>query len=224
MKLQKVVRWVVAGLMLCVSPVLGENTDGAEETVSELDTMVVTAGRVEEEIEDVTSNITVISEEDIQQSSAHDLGDLLQEQGFMTREYPNSVTVVDIRGFKTDIYDSELEGYVLILVDGVRAGTGQLNKINIDNVERVEIIRGPGSVQYGASAMGGVINVITKKGHGKPSIYVEQTLGSWEFEKTAVGGSGKINAFDFSFSASTESQGDYSTAEGETYYSSSHMS
>ncbi|BBO92466.1 hypothetical protein [Desulfosarcina ovata] len=43
MNLQKVVRWVVAGLMLCVSPAFGENSDSAEETVSELDTMVVTA-------------------------------------------------------------------------------------------------------------------------------------------------------------------------------------
>ncbi|WP_319524921.1 TonB-dependent receptor [uncultured Desulfosarcina sp.] len=218
MKLGKFVSWVVAGSMLLALPVFAEDVDSTEEEVSKIDTMVVTAGRLEESIEDVTSNITVISEGDIKQSSAHDLGDLLQEQGFMIREYPNSVVVVDIRGFKTDIYDSDLEGYVLILIDGARSGTGQLNKINIDNVERVEIIRGPGSVQYGASAMGGVINVITKKGRGKPSVYVEQTMGSWDFEKTAVGGSGKIKSFDFSFSASTESQGDYSTAEGETYY------
>lgn len=180
--------------------------------------MVVTAGRVEEKLEDVTSNLTVIDEGEITQSSAHDLGDLLQEQGFMIREYPNSIVSIDIRGFKTNIYDSELESYVLILVDGVRSGTSVLNKINIDNVERVEIIRGPGSVQYGASAMGGVINVITKKGTGKPTVYVEQTTGSWDFAKTSAGGSGRLDNFDFSFNASTESQGDYQTAEGDTYY------
>jgi vitamin B12 transporter len=218
MKVQGVVRWVCAGLMLWACPALGEDIESAQDHAVKLDTVVVTAGRLEESIEDVTTNITVINEDDIQQSPAHDLGDLLQEQGFMIQEYPNSVIVVDIRGFKTDIYDSDLEGYVLILIDGVRAGTGHLNKINIDNVERVEIIRGPGSVQYGASALGGVINVITRKGRGKPSAYVEQTLGSWEFMKTEVGASGQLKDFDFAFSASRESQGDYSTADGDTYY------
>ena len=219
MKRQRCVRWVLAGLMLWAVPAFGQDSDNTrKEAVYEIDTMVVTAGRIEEKIEDVTSNITVINEGEITQSSAHDLGDLLQEQGFMVQEYPNSIVAVDVRGFKTDIYDSDLEGYVLILIDGVRAGTGLLNKININNVQRVEIIRGPGSVQYGASAMGGVINVITKKGRGKPSFYIEQTLGSWDFEKTAVGGSGKVKSFDFSFAASTESQGDYSTADGDTYY------
>ncbi|MBU1170951.1 MAG: TonB-dependent receptor [Proteobacteria bacterium] len=188
------------------------------DDIKVLDTLVVTAGRVAEKPEDVTSNITVFDEDLIGQSSAHDLGGLLQEQGFMIREYPNSIVVVDIRGFKTDLYDSELEGYVLILVDGVRSGTGVLNKINIDNVERIEIIRGPGSVQYGASAMGGVINVITKKGRGKPSVYVEQTTGSWDFSKISAGASGRADDVDFSLSASTETQGDYQTAQGDTYY------
>ncbi len=218
MKVQGILGWIGAGMLLWAVPALGEDIATEQNPDVKLDTMVVTAGRVEESIKDVTSNITVINEGEIKQSSAHDLGDLLQEQGFMVQEYPNSIVVVDIRGFKTDLYDSDLESYVVILIDGIRSGTGNLNKINIDNVERVEIIRGPGSVQYGASAMGGVINVITKKGKGKPSVYLEQTLGSWDFRKTAIGGSGQHEAFDFSFAASTESQGDYSTANGDTYY------
>ena len=218
MKVQRVVRWICVGLMLWALPAMGEEVDSSQDPDIKKDTMVVTAGRIEEKIEEVTSNITVVTEEEIEQSSAHDLSDLLQEQGFMIQEYPNSVAVIDIRGFKTDIYDSDLEGYVLILIDGVRAGTGHLNKINIDNVERVEIIRGPGSVQYGSSALGGVINVITKKGHGKPSVYLAHTLGSWDFMKTEVGGSGRVQAFDFSFSASKESQGDYAIPDGDTYY------
>nr|NJM04409.1 TonB-dependent receptor [Desulfobacula sp.] len=218
MKKHCLVRFIVVLFMALASSAWAGEDQMAGIDAHTLGEVVVTAGRIEEKREDVTTNITVVSEDDIQQSSAHDLGDLLAEQGFMIREYPNSIVAVDIRGFKTDIYDSDLEGYVVILIDGVRSGTGLLNKINIDNVERVEIIRGPGSVQYGASAMGGVINVITKKGKGKPSISLVETLGSWDFQKTAVTGSGKIQDFDFSFSGSKESQGDYSTAGGQTYY------
>lgn len=215
---QWVVRWIVAGLVLWSLPAWGEDIQNSEDAVSVLETMVVTAGRVEEKKEDVTTNITVITEEEIKQSSAHDLGDLLGERGFLIQGYPNSLVQLDLRGFKTNLYGDDLESYVLILIDGRRAGTTNLAKINLDNVERVEILRGPGSVQYGASAMGGVINVITKKGWGKPSVYVEQTLGSWDFRKTAAGASGQFRDFDFSTSVSTESLGDYSTADGDTYY------
>ncbi|MCK5545538.1 MAG: TonB-dependent receptor, partial [Desulfobulbaceae bacterium] len=101
---------------------------------------------------------------------------------------------------------------------GRRAGTGNLAKIMMDNVERIEIIRGPGSVQYGASAMGGIVNVITKQGHGKPSVYAQGTLGSWDNKKFSAGASGQIKNFDFSFSASSESQDDYNTAQGDKYF------
>ena len=209
-------------IILCVLCIIFGQAVMADESVQDsqkIDTMVVTASRVPENIMDVTSNVTVITEEEIKQSSATDLGELLGENGFLIQGYENTMVQLDIRGFKTEFYDdSELESYVLILVDGRRAGTGLVNKINIDNVERVEIIRGPGSVQYGASAMGGVINVITKKGKGKPSFNVEKTYGSWDYNKTTGSAQGSIKNFDFSVNASKESKGDYATAEGDTYY------
>lgn len=183
-----------------------------------LEEIVVTAGRIVEEKEDVTINITVVTEEEIQQSSARDLGDLLAKQGFMIREYPNSLISVEIRGFRTETNGNDLASHLLILINGRRAGTGNLAKIMLDNVECVEIIRGPGSVQYGASAMGGVVNVITKEGAGKPSVYAQGTLGSWNYEKVGGGASGQFRNFDFSFSASSESQDDYNTAREDKYY------
>jgi vitamin B12 transporter len=191
-------------------------TTGSKTSV--LDTMVVTAGRVEEKKEDVTTNITVITQQEIEQTFVQDLGDLLSRQGFMIREYPNSLVSVSVRGFRTETHGNDLASHVLILINGRRAGTGNLSKIMMDNVERVEIIRGPGSVQYGASAMGGVVNVITKQGDGKPSAFVQGTLGSWNNEKISAGISGQVKAFDFSSTISRESQDDYNTANGTKYY------
>ncbi len=195
----------------------------AEETAI-MDEVVVTAGRIEELKEDVTTNISIYTQEDIQQSSVHDLSDLLAKEGFMIREYPNSTMSVEIRGFRTETHGNDLASHVLILINGRRAGTGNLAKITMNNVERIEIIRGPGSVQYGASAMGGIVNVITKKGDGKPSFFIQETLGSWDHENTSTEFSGAFNVFDFSASASKSSQDDYDTADGTRYYNTGYAS
>ena len=209
--------WMVAGLLLWPVCVGAESTSQGDEDISVLDPVVVTAGRMEENRSDVSNNLSVITTDQIEQSSAHDLGELLGQQGFMIREYINSLSTTQIRGFSTDTYGEELNGYVLILIDGRRSGTGDLSKIMLDNIERVEIIRGPGSVQYGASATGGVINIITKKGYDGTHCFAEGTLGSWGYHKASAGASGMLRDFDFSFSASTESQDDYDTAQGEVY-------
>jgi vitamin B12 transporter len=219
---QWIMLWVAATVIILPLPVraddaLGPAGDRKDEPVK-LDTVVVTAGRVAENKADIPTHITVVTEEQIERSSARDLGGLLAEQGFMVREYPNSLISVNVRGFQTETHGNDLDSHVLVLINGRRAGTGNLAKIMVDNVERVEIIRGPGSVQYGSSAMGGVVNVITKQGQGKPFVSVEGVLGSWNYEKIAAGAAGQFGDVDFSFHISNESQDDYTTAAGDTYY------
>ena len=187
-----------------------------------MEEVVVTAGRVKEKKKEIASNITIIDEEEIKMSSATDLGDLLIEKGIGdTRKYPGGLTPIGIRGFRSETHGIDLEGYVIILLDGHRIATGNASKIMTKNIERVEIIRGPASVQYGSTAMGGVVNVITKQGKGKPTFFVEGMLGSFGYLEKSVGFSGKINMVDFSGSFSRSSMDDYDTAdnvEGDRYY------
>lgn len=214
--------WIAVILLLWPFPARSEDiespTNDGKDAPVKLDAVVVTAGRVMEKKADVPTHITVVTEEQIEQSSARDLGGLLAEQGFMVREHPNSLVSVNIRGFQTETHGNDLDSHVLVLINGRRAGTGNLAKIMVDNVERVEIVRGPGSVQYGSSAMGGVVNVITKQGQGKTSVSVEGVLGSWNYEKVAAGAAGQFGDVDFSFHISNESQDDYTTTAGDTYY------
>ena len=190
----------------------------AEETPV-MEQVVVTASRVQEKKKDVTVNVTVIDETEIKNSSAKDLGELLAEKGIgHVQKYPGGLTSIGIRGFRTETHGNDLESYVLILIDGRRAGTGNLAKILTKNIERIEVIRGPASVQYGSAAMGGVINVITKKGSGRPTAFVEGTLGSFDNQEGSVGFSGSFKKFDFSGSFSSGKSGDYDTAEGDRYY------
>lgn len=215
---------VLSGVLICALPAWGEEINSTETTPQVMETMVVTSGRIKEKKENLTTNITIFTQEDIQQASVQDLSDLLAKEGFMIREYPNSTSSVEIRGFRTDTHGNDLASHVLILINGRRAGSGNLAKIAMDNVERIELIRGPGSVQYGASAMGGVVNVITKQGDGKPSFFVEGNLGSWNYKDASAGFFGQFKAFDISATLSKSSQDDYDTADGTRYYNTGYDS
>jgi len=196
---------------------LADEGENSSETAFTLEKMVVTAGRVEEEQKTLTNDVTIIDNEAIDQSPARDLGELLAEQGFAVRQYPGALTSVGIRGFRTDTTGNDLTSKVLILLDGRRAGTGNVAKIMTKNVQRVEIIRGPASVQYGSAAVGGVINVITRQGEGPNAGFVEGTLGSWRYEEGSLGIQGEGNGLDFSVAGSRATMEDYQTADGETY-------
>ena len=181
--------------------------------------VVVTASRLEESKRDVTTNVTVITRKQIEDSPAQDLGELLAEQSIgHIQKYPGALTSVGIRGFRSDSHGNDLRGKILILIDGRRAGTGNLAKLMTDNVERVEIIRGPGAVQYGSAAIGGVINVITRKGEGMPSFFMEQEVGTYGYMKTASGVAGTLGDFDYSATVSIASMDDYKTGEDEKYF------
>ena len=209
-------------LILFVCLFVASSISGYAQEVSDTVTMeevVVTAGRVKEKKKEITSNITIIDEEEIKNSSATDLGDLLAEKGIgHIHKYPGTSTSVGIRGFRTDATGVDLASKVLILLNGRRVGTGNAAKIMTKNIERIEVIRGPASVQYGTAAMGGVVNVITRQGKGKPTAFVEGLLGSHDYKEGSAGFSGKYKAFDFSGSFTRDSRNDYDTANGVKYY------
>jgi len=146
---------------------LGTSVAEEIETITLAET-VVTATRYEQNIESVPANVTVITQTDIQRSTALNLPDLLRTQ---TGLHVSDITgnrrsyTVDIRGFgETAALNT------LVLVDGRRINAPDLSGtdwaiIPLDRVARIEIIRGGRStVLYGDNASGGVINIITKEG------------------------------------------------------------
>lgn len=190
----------------------------AEQTTA-LDEMVVTAGRAEEARRDMTVNVMVIDRREIEMSTAKDLGQLLADQSIgHIQGYPGALTSFGIRGFRGNALGNDLMGYVLVLIDGRRAGTGNVAHLSLDNVEKIEIIRGPSSVQYGSAAIGGLVNVITKRGSGNPSVSVGGKLGSFGYEETSAGVTGEIGGFDLALSAKRSMRDDYDTADGDKYF------
>lgn len=183
----------------------------ADETTMSLDEVVVTATKIEESKKNVPASVQIITQEDIKDSAARDAGDLIAEAGIgHIHKYPGVLTGrIEVRGLTTDLMN-ELKSRVLILINGHYAGTVNLAEIPVDDIERIEIVKGPASVLYGSSAMGGVINIITKEGreeglHGSAGV----EAGSWEYWKTSGDLSGKKGPFDFYLMASHSGSGDY---------------
>jgi vitamin B12 transporter len=182
-----------------------------------METIVVTAGRSPESIKNVSSHITVIDQEELQQSTSRNVGDLLAEKGLgHIQKYPGNLTSVGIRGFRSDTHGNDLQGHVLILLDGRRAGTGNVAKLLTKNVERLEIIRGPGAVQYGSAGMGGVVNIITRRGQNN-SAFAETGIGSYGAAEGSIGGTIKEKGFDFAGSSTYGTRDDYDTGSGQRY-------
>ena len=101
----------------------------------------------------------------------------------------------------------------LVLIDGVQVKsntTGAFNfqHLQADNIERIEILRGPQSTLWGADAVGGVINIVTQRGKGKPTHTASFEGGSFATFKETLSSSGGFNSLDYSFTASrTDSDG-----------------
>ncbi len=136
----------------------------AEEAATDLDQVVVTATRTPIALEDSVVPVQVIDHADIERSQSTSLMDLLRGRAgvdIVNQGGPGKLSSIFLRGAAAN--------QVLVLVDGVRMGsatTGMaaIQDLPLAQIERVEILRGPGSSLYGADAIGGVIQVFTRRG------------------------------------------------------------
>ena len=183
----------------------------AQEKEVTLEKVVVTATRDEQEIRKIPANVTVITKEKIAESNAQAVTDVLKDEvGVVVRDLSGTGknASVDIRGFgETGPLNT------LVLVDGRRVNEIDLSgvdwtQIPLDQVERIEIVRGPGSVLYGDNAVGGVINIITKKPEKPFSANAEVVGGSYGYNKESASVSGKWGPLSAILNAS------YSSTEG----------
>ncbi|MCX5824276.1 MAG: TonB-dependent receptor [Deltaproteobacteria bacterium] len=162
-----------------------------------LQEVVVTATRDQEEIRKVPAHVTVITEKEIRDSGATSLVEILgRQEGIQFRSYSGNdpLSIIDLRGMGGD----NPYGKVQIQLNGRRLNRPDMASVNwfqipLSQVEKIEIVRGAGSVLYGDSAVAGVINIITRKGEGKPVFHISAVAGSYGLhdEKAAVNGSEK---------------------------------
>jgi vitamin B12 transporter len=163
----------------------------------EVNPVVVSASRMEQPLSDVLSSVSVITRADIDKSQAASLADLLQgEAGF---EYgrnggPGATTSFFLRG--QDSINT------VVLIDGVKAQVDQIGAIQttdfpLQQIDRIEILKGNVSALYGNGAIGGVINIITRESKGMPRAYGSASVGSYGTKKAFVGYGGTVEDINF---------------------------
>ena len=153
--------------------------------------VVVTATRDVQEVRKTPAHVTVITAEDIRQSGATTAVEVLEKlESIRFRTYSGNASqaMIDMRGFGGD----NPFGKTLVTLDGSRLNRPDMSSINwlalpVNTIERIEIQRGPGSVLYGDAAIGGVINIVTKKGKGKPAFNASVLAGSYGLNNERVG-------------------------------------
>lgn len=175
------------------------------------DPVVITANKVDTPVSQTGAAITVITENDFKTYHYQTVGEaLLNVPGVEIRRSGSlgKTTSISIRGASAN--------QVQVLLDGVRVksptlGQAELADISPDLIERIEVVRGPQSTLYGADAIGGVVNIITKKGRGTPfSATLEEQVGNYGTWINRGSASGQWKILDYSIAGSyAESDGQF---------------
>ena len=207
--------WTKLPLVVAIAGAFVSPLSQAEESVT-TDDVLVTAARVERELMDVNMSVSVITQKEIENNGAQTIADLLKDMPGVevTTDGSQWSKLISIRGEKTFS--------TLVMIDGQRiteqksmSGTPIL--IDPSQVERIEVIKGPASVLYGSDALGGAINIITKKGNGKKAVEGTVTAG---YNSSNDGGNasaqifGTAGGWDYRIGASYEGGRDLKLAHG----------
>jgi len=197
-----------------------------EEKVFKLGEVVVTATKTPHMLKDVPVETVVITKDEIELSSAQTITDLLR---YIPGLFVRAEDAPGISSWRTKIRGLDLNsGYGLVLVDGQRVkggGMGEygygLNQIPLEMIERIEIVKGPGSVLYGSDAMAGVINIITKPTPDRTILGFQAGYGSHETQIGSLYWGTKVDSFGVFLNASREESEmgkyGYSTKRDEYY-------
>jgi len=192
-------RW---GLLVLLSlwgwvPTAGGQQPPAEPEQA-LEEIVVTAARIPEALSQVSTAVTVITQQDLQRRQATTLAEALRSVPALSvirSGTVGSITSVFARGGNSS--------HTLVLMDGVRvnsptSGLFDFANITTDGVERIEVVRGPASALYGSDGLTTVINIISKKGEGKPRGSVRGDFGSYQTFREQATGAGEVGPVRYS--------------------------
>lgn len=174
----------------------------AENKILSTDDVVITAARVPQSITNVIGDVTTIGRDEIQRAGQSTLIELLSTQPgveISSNGGTGKTTSLFLRGTNPN--------QIVVLIDGIRtgsatSGTTTFENIPLSQIERIEILRGPASSLYGQDAIGGVIQIFTKRGEGSPIFYGSVGYGTYNTKTANVGFSGAVGDTRFSLNAS----------------------
>lgn len=201
----------VVGMGVWSAPALAQKaTDDDAE-------IVVTANRTEQRRENVPASIEVVTEEELSRTFGLNFLDLLKKNASLdVIQYPNGLAGIGLRGLRPD-FEFTINPRTLVLVDGRPSGSTSFTTISPESIARVEVLKGPASALYGASAVGGVVNIITRRSNGPLDGQATVGYGSFDTVRTGATLGGTLaGPFDFDLDLGYVSQmDDFRAGNGE---------
>ncbi len=190
-------------LLLCCAPLYAQQNS--------VEQVIVTGTYNPLAIEQVSSSVSVVDRAMLEQLNKTNLGDVLQSvPGVLVERQggPGGLSAASIRGGESN--------YTLVMVDGVamndpgnsRGGAFDLGSINVDSIERIEIVRGPQSAIYGADALAGVINIITLRPQQGHQQTVFASIGDEGFQQAGFSALGAGDTTDYALQARVRDTGE----------------
>lgn len=189
-----------------------QKTDSAG--VYKISDVVITATKTESSTIELANSISVIDSSEIANKKKNTVFDLLRDEyglSLSKQGGPGALSYVYMRGASS--------GNTLVLIDGIEmnmpsdpSNTYDFANLSTDNIKRIEVLRGPQSTLYGSDAMAGVINIITKKGYGKPKFFLSTEGGSYNTYKGMGGLNGSIDKLNYSITLSRYKTDGFSSA------------
>ena len=211
---------IFSGIYICFP----SNTSALQQNSSQLDAIVVTAGRLPSIFLDTPRTIAVIDKDEIQSLPVHSVQELLEYTlGVDLRQRGSAGVQADV-----SIRGSTFE-QSLILINGIKVNdpqTGHHNfniPVSLEDVEKIEILKGAGSSVYGPNALGGVINIITKENQ-KRGLTVRGTYGDFKFRESEMSLSLPIKNYSQQLSVSRKTTDGYQKNTDFDIYSFSYNS
>lgn len=186
---------------------------------TELDPIIVTATRSPEPLQATIGDNSVVTREQLDELPDATVAQVLGRQRgitFVNYGGPQTLSTINVRGTNSN--------QTLVLIDGVRVNNGSnglppLNAIPASAIERIEIVRGAASSLYGADAIGGVINIITRKGADKPvSAYINAGVGTYASSQYDAGLSGTLGKWSYNVYAGYGQSAGFNATNQENYY------
>jgi vitamin B12 transporter len=178
------------------------STSADGDQLPEAEPVVVSATRFDIPLDQSPASVSVIDSQDIDHKQIERVSDALREVPGLTvvqTGTPGQLTSVFMRGLPSQDMQVLLDG---IPINQGLAGQFDFANLTTDNVERIEVARGPQSTIYGPRALAGVVQVFTKQGSGPPGFTVSEEGGTYGTFRETLESDGKIGLFDYSLGAS----------------------
>ncbi|MEP6710018.1 MAG: TonB-dependent receptor [Verrucomicrobiota bacterium] len=171
-------------------------------TVVESEEIIVSATRIEIPLDQSPASVSVIDSQDLDRKQIERVGDALREVpglAIVQTGTPGQLTSVFTRGLPSEATQVLLDG---IPINQGLSGAFNFADLTTDNIDRIEVARGPQSTLYGPRALAGVIQIFTKQGDGPPRITLSAKGGSYDTFRETLESNGRIDQFDYSIGAS----------------------